>query len=284
MHWTQNIDRRILYVALLLIIIVGLIVPIPLPLVVGPQARALYNAVEEAPTDKLAIVCTNWSASTQGENRPQTEVILRHLMRRHIRFALMAWEQQSTNLARELAEELAPQYGYVYGKDWINWGYRAEANSTCKGLVINIPETIKTESHTRIPLTDLNRLPVMRGVQSTKDVGLIIELSAAGSYKPWIQFVIGSTPAKFGYGCTSVMGPELYNYMDAGQIVGLMFGIKGAAEYEKMLIEDGTLKKAGFTTRAIAPVSLSLVLLFVLIALGNYGMIATRRGGAENGA
>ncbi len=276
-HWTQRIDPRWLYLILLALVIIGLLVPIPLPLIIGPQTRALYDAVEHAPADKLAILCTNWSASTQGENRPQTEVILRHLMRRKVRIALMAWEQQSTNLARELVEELAPEYGYVYGRDWINWGYRAEANGTLKGMVLDIRDTFKTESHTRIALTDLQRLPVMAGVRNTKDVGLIIEISAAGTYKNWIQFVIGSTPAKFGYGPTSVMAPELYNYIDAGQMAGMMFGIKGAAEYEHLLIEDGTLKKPGFTTKAIAPISLALVLLFVLIGLGNYGMIATRK-------
>jgi hypothetical protein len=281
MHWTQTIDRRILYAILLALIIIGLIVPIPLPLVVGPQARALYDAVEAAPQEKLALVCTNWSASTQGENRPQTEVILRHLMRRHVRFALMAFDQQSTNLARELAEELAPEYKYEYGKDWVNWGYRADVNGTLKGIVQSIPDTFKTESHNRVPLTDLGKLPVMQGVRNTKDLGLIVEISPSGVYKAWIQFVVGSTPAKFGYGPTSVMAPELYNYIDAGQMAGMMFGIKGAAEYEKLLIEDGTLKKAGFTTKAIAPVSLSLVLLFILIGLGNYGMYASRKGGEE---
>jgi hypothetical protein len=278
MHWTQNIDRRILYLILLVLVVIGLLVPIPLPLVVGPQARALYNAVERAPQDKLAIISTNWSASTQGENRPQTEVILRHLMHRHIRFALMAFDQQSTNLARELVEELAPEYGYVYGRDWVNWGYRADVNGTLKGIVLSIPDTFKTDSQQRIPLTDINRLPVMRGVHNTKDVGIIVEISPSGVYKAWIQFVVGSTPAKFGYGPTSVMAPELYNYIDAGQMVGMMFGIKGAAEYERLLIENGIVKKAGFTTRAIAPVSLSVVLLFVLIGLGNYGMYAARKG------
>ena len=277
MHWTQTIDRRVFYLILLLLVIIGLLVPIPLPLIVGPQTRALYEAVEHAPADKLAIVCTNWSASTQGENRPQTEVLLRHLMRRKIRFALMAWEQQSTSLARELAEELAPKYGYKYGRDWVNWGYRAEANGTLKGMVLDIPDTFKTESHNRIPLTDLQQLPVMAGVHNTKDIGIILEVSAAGSYKNWIQFAVGSTSAKFGYAPTSVMAPELYNYIDAGQIAGMMFGIKGAAEYEHLLIQDGTLKKAGFTTKAIAPISLALVLLFVLIGLGNYGMYATRK-------
>jgi len=69
------------------------------------------------------------------------------------------------------------------------------------------------------------------------------------------------------------MAPELYTYIDSGQMKGMLFGIKGAAEYERLL------GIRGFTSRAITPVSLALVLLFVLIGLGNYGMYASRKKG-----
>jgi hypothetical protein len=117
----------------------------------------------------------------------------------------------------------------------------------------------------------------MAGVRSLKDVGVIVEVSPSGTHRAWAQLVVGSVDAPYGFCPTSVMGPEVFNYYDAGQIKGILFGIKGAAEYEKLLVGHGILKKAGFTTRAITPVSLSLILLFVLIGLGNYGMYAARR-------
>ncbi|MBM3495537.1 MAG: hypothetical protein FJX72_14630, partial [Armatimonadetes bacterium] len=158
----ESIDRIYLYGVLLLIVIVGLLVPIPLPLAVGPQARGFYDAVENADTSKIAIVSTLWSASTQGENRPQTRVILQHLMRKKMRFALIAFgDPQSTTLAQELAEELARENNYVYGKDWINWGFRADIAGTLKGLVRDINETMKRDSIQDRPLASH---PVMRGV------------------------------------------------------------------------------------------------------------------------
>ena len=97
----ESIDRRYLYAVLIVIVIVGLLVPIPLPLAVGPQARGFYEAVEGADRNKIAVVSTLWSASTQGENSPQTRVILQHLMRRKIRIALIAFgDPQSTTLAQ----------------------------------------------------------------------------------------------------------------------------------------------------------------------------------------
>lgn len=267
----QAIDRRYLYSALLLIVVIGLLVPIPLPLAVGPQARGFYNAIESADPNKIVLVSTLWSASTQGENRPQTRVILEHVMRRRLRFALIAFgDPQSTILAQEVAEGLAKQYHYEYGKDWINLGYRADVAGTLKGIVKDMRQTLKQDSILKRPLASFE---VMRGIRNVRDVSVIAEVSASGNYVSWLGLVVGSTDAAFCYAPTSVMAPELYTYIDSGQMKGMLFGIKGAAEYERLL----GIK--GFTTRAITPVSLSLVLLFVLIALGNYGMYASRRRG-----
>jgi hypothetical protein len=271
----ESIDRRILYGVLLLIVVVGLLVPIPLPLTVGPQARGFYDAIENADRNKIAVVSTLWSASTQGENRPQTRVILQHLMRRRMRFALIAFgDPQSTTLAQELAQELARENHYEYGKDWINWGFRADIAGTLKGMVRNITETLKQDSIQNKPLSSF---PVMQGVHNMRDVSVIAEVSASGNYVSWLGLVVGSTDAPFCYAPTSVMAPELYTYIDSGQMKGMLFGIKGAAEYEWLLGIQG------FTTRAITPVSLSLVLLFVLIGLGNYGMYASRKRPAQGG-
>lgn len=273
--WTQlqAIDRRYLYAALLIIVIVGLLVPIPLPLAVGPQARGFYQAIETADPNKIALVSTLWSASTQGENRPQTRVILEHIMRKRLRFALIAFgDPQSTILAQEVAEELAKQYHYEYGKDWINFGYRADIAGTLKGMVKDMRETLKRDSQENKPL---DQFPVMKGIHNIKDVNVIAEVSASGNYASWLGLVVGTTDAAFCYAPTSVMAPELYTYIDSGQMKGMLFGIKGAAEYERLL----GIK--GFTTRAITPVSLSLVLLFVLIGLGNYGMYAAKRRGGN---
>ncbi|MCX6362484.1 MAG: hypothetical protein NT029_22045 [Armatimonadetes bacterium] len=268
-HPLTRINRHWLYGALLAIVVIGLIVPISLPLAVSPEATRFYEAIESAPKDKLVLVSTLWSASTQGENRPQTQVVLKHLMKRHLRFALIAFgDAQATTLAQELAEEQAAIYKYEYGKDWINLGYRQDIAGTLKGMVRNINETLKTDSVNRRPLAEY---PVMAGVRNVKDLSVIAEFSASGNYKSWVGLVVGSTDAAFCYAPTSVMAPELYTYLDSGQIRGMLFGIKGAAEYEQMMNEKG------FTTRAITPVSLALVLLFVLIGLGNYGMYATKK-------
>src|ERR1051325_9216813 len=113
----QNLPKMVIYAILLAIVVIGLLVTIPLPVNVANETRMVFDAVEKAPVDRLAWVGVNWSASTQGENRPQTRVILQHLMSRKIKFIFQGFDAQSPDLAQELAEELAPEYGYQNGRD-----------------------------------------------------------------------------------------------------------------------------------------------------------------------
>lgn len=276
----EHIDRRILYTVLIAIVVFGLVVPMPLPITPSPPARNMYDVLATTPADKIVIVSCNWGAGTQGENRPQTMVVMQHLMSRHIRFMIMGFDAQSPQLAQEVAEELAPQYGYQYGRDWINVGYKVQVETTLKSMVQDIPGTFKEDDIERKPFSSF---PAMAGVHNLKDsVGTIVEVSPSGTHKAWIQLVVGTTKAPYLFCPTSVMGPELYTYLDSGQIRGMLFGIKGAAEYERVLVEHGVLKKEGFTSQAMTPVSLSLVYLFLLIGLGNLGMYSTRRKGGAH--
>jgi hypothetical protein len=177
-----------------------------------------------------------------------------------------------------LAQDIGSQYGYKYGVDFINWGFRADINGTLKGIVANIEATIGYDAQLHRPL---NTFPIMQGVHNIQNVGIVLDASPSGTYQNFIGVLVGSNKnMAYCFAPTSVMAPETYTYVDSGQIKGMLFGIKGAAEYEKLLVERGIVKKPGFTTRAMTPISFALILLFIFIGLGNYGMFASRRSGS----
>lgn len=263
----QSIDRRVLYVLLLAVIILPLFVPIRLPMVTMPSTRRLYDAIESLPEHGFVIVSATWSGGTRAENMPQTEAILRHLMKRHLRIAVFSFDQQGSQFSYNIALRLAREYGYVYGRDWVHWGFRPVAGVVMKSLVRDIPDTFTTDRDGK-PTKDM---PVMKGIKDIKNVDAIIEIAASGIYMDWIGLVVGANPKlKFGFCPTAVMAPETYPYMDTGQIVGIMEGMRGAAEYEKLV------NTVGLATKGMGSISLAHVLIMFLIVIGNIGYIVTR--------
>jgi len=72
------------------------------------------------------------------------------------------------------------------------------------------------------------------------------------------------------------MAPTYYPYLDTGQMSGMLTGIKGAGDYEGLMINANLLDKPSFGTRAAGALSLVYTLIILLVILGNVGYYAAR--------
>ena len=268
----QTIDRRVIYAILLVVILIPLFFPITLPTFPSKQSRNFYDTIEkiakESP-NKIVIVDGWWSPSTRGENQWQAQAIITHLMMRHLHFAILSFDTQNNTVTQsQIVEPLAKKYGYVYGKDYINWGFRPPSAfvPVAKGLVIDIPGTIKKD-YKGTPIT---QFPVMKGIKTRSDVGALIEITPSASAEGWLGMFEKNNSPPFLFAPTAVMAPTYYPYLDTGQMAGMLTGIKGAGDYE------GLLGTHSFGSRAAGALSLVYALIIALILLGNIGYYATR--------
>jgi hypothetical protein len=266
----QRVDPRIIYTLLLLSIILPMIKPsIKFPIVPSQQSIDFYNGINkvaETTPNKLIIVDGWWSAGTRGEQKWQTQAILTHLMRKHLKFALLSFDTQNKTLMPQIADQLAPKYGYVYGKDYINWGYNPVFQQTVKGLVTDIPGTIKTDFKSR----PLSQFPIMNGVKTSADIGAVIDITPVSSLEVWIGLFQGAHKTPFFYAPTAVMAPQGFPFLDSGQVSGLLTGIKGAGDYEKQL------GMSSFGTQATTALSFVYALIILLVIVGNIGYFKER--------
>ncbi|MGI4792091.1 MAG: hypothetical protein ACRYFS_24985 [Janthinobacterium lividum] len=276
----QNIDRRIIYAILIAVILIPLFVPnLTLPTYPSKQSTDFYNTIERVAKEspqKIVIVDGQWSPSTRGENQWQAEAVVTHLMKRHMHFAILSFDTQNNTVMQTLVvAPLAKKYSYVYGRDYINWGYRPASVfvPTVKSLVVDIPGTIKKD-YKGTPVTDF---PVMKGIKSRADVGAVVEVTPTASADVWLGLFEQNNTPPFLFAPTAVMAPTYYPYIDTGQIAGMLTGIKGAGDYE------GLLKTHSFGTRAAGTLSLVYGLIILLIIIGNVGFYASRAASRREG-
>lgn len=268
-----NIDRRIMYGLLILILVVLLLAPIKKPIAVTRAVSNAYDAVEAVKPDKIAIISIVWSSSTMAENGPQTEAIIRHLFRGKIKFAILSWDQQGAKLARGIAQKVSKEMGMTYGIDWCDFGFKPPyLSQILPALGKDFPGTVGKDYKG----VDAKKLPMMRGVETMKDVGLVAEITPSGTLDSWIAFVQGVHGTPIIYAPTLVMVPEAFNPLDAGQIKGMLPGLPGAGQYEQLLNYEG-LGRSGASALSGAH-----LLIVILIILGNIGMFASRRVGASS--
>jgi hypothetical protein len=271
---SQFWSRRIIWLALAIATAVFLLVKVHPRMYVSRPAQDLYDAIAAVPDDKLIVVTCNWEMGTRGESGPQTEALIRHCLRAGKRFAIFGWAfPPGPQLGQKIAERLQDQYGRRYGRDWVNWGFSTGGSSMIRGWAKDIPGTIKQDIF-RKPIT---AYPVMQGIKSARDVGLILDITPSNTLLTWIEFVYGIYRTPIGYACTGVMAPEAFPYYDAQQIVGVLKGLAGAAEYEQLMGYEGdALKRMPAQSSAHA-------LIVALIVLGNIIYFRSRRRGDAPG-
>lgn len=259
-----SIDRRWLYLLLFINIVLFLISPIRLKAPISPPVQKFYDEIEKLRPGDTVMISSNWSASTLAENQPQLEAVLTHLMRKGVRFTFISIEAQSRDISYRLAERVTKAAGYEYGKQWAHFGFVPNLTVAIKGMVNDLPATIKQD----VRGTPVDQLPVLQGVKSLKDYKMVIDVTPSGTVPIWISY--SPKDLRILYCPTSVMAAEAYTYLDSGQIKGMITGAKGAQEYEQLLGIRGL--GAPFANA----ISFSHVLIILFILLGNLAMLMQR--------
>ncbi len=300
-HKLQSLDRRWIYLVLAVTLMATLINSRPENPVVLKPVQDYYDTVQDLAAGsgqgKIVLVDTLFSASTLAENGTQARVVIRHLMLRHLRFAtLSVGEPQGATYGPKIAGDLAKRYGYVYGKDWIDFGYQIPNLSFYRSFTRDIPGTIQVDNQENKPLESF---PIMQGVKTINNVALLAECTASGSMGDWLQYVqpYSSPRLKIGYGCTGVMAAEAYPYLDSKQLIGMMPGMKGAADYEKLvdtleakMLTDGQIAHPNIpavvtSIQSFPPAARNLmftqsaahIVIILFILFGNLGLFLSRR-------
>ncbi len=80
-----------------------------------------------------------------------------------------------------------------------------------------------------------------------------------------------------GIGVTAVSAADVYPYVETGQVIGLLAGMKGAAEYEILVQSNGYSEKKRTAVQGMDAQSLGHLFIMIFIIIGNVGYFFSRR-------
>ena len=264
----KTVDRRIIFAAISLAVIIPLLFPIGFPIMVSPPAQGLYDAIEELKPGSKVLLSFDYDPSTMPEVYPMNLGVVRHCFSKNIKLVGMGLWPTGVLLGQEAFELLAEEYGKTYGEDYVNLGFKAGGIVVISAMAENIPETFPED----YAGTSIEEFPIMEGVKNFDSFGLAVCFSAGDpGVREWVMIAHSRCGKKVGACITAVMAPAYYPYLQAGQLVGLLGGMKGAAEYETLLKFKGT-GSAGMDAQSIAH---SLIIVFIIF--GNVIYFIARR-------
>ena len=273
-----KIDRRIIFLMVSLAVIIPLIVPLGLPSKPNRYSLSLFQAVDRIPANNQPLlVSADYSPSMMPELHPMMLAIARHCFAKKIRLAVMSLDPTGAALAEDAVKKAASEYDVKYGQDYVLLGFKAGYSAVMMAIGQNLRQAYPTDSYG----TPVDSLPMLRNVRNYADIPLTISLAGSDIIKTWIIYAGTRYRAKLGAGGTAVMTADYYPFLQSGQLVGMLNGMKGASEYEYLLEANNyshAPKKAG---RGMDAVSIVHLLLMAFIVIGNVGYLVSRRQAAK---
>lgn len=264
-----NLDRRIIFLAVGLAILLPIIHPLKLPgLKVTQAVRGVYDRIEALPPGSPLLLSFDFDPASKPELHPMGVAIVRHAFRRNLKVIATSLWITGAGLAEDILQTAGREFHKRYGEDFVFLGWQPQPINVIIGLGQDLYKTFPKDYRGN----DTRSLPALQQVSSLRDIRYMVDL-AAGSpgVEEWIVYGADKYGFKVGGGATAVIEPGLRPFLQTGQLTGLIGAMKGAAEYEALLAQPGT------ATAGMDALSLGHMLVILLVILSNVVYWISRR-------
>lgn len=265
----KDIDRRYIFLLIGIAVILPLIFPLGLPLGVTQPSKSLYEKVESLKEGSVVLLTFDYYPSTLPETEPMSYAALRHLFRKNIKvITVTTIPLGALSVMESVVKNVAREYDKKYGVDYVNLGYKYGYQAVMLGMGRKIEDIFPYDNYDHL----LDSLPLMQRVKNYEDVDFIFVVSDNATVEYWVSLVNAQFGIPMGAGVTAVMAPRCYSFLQTKQLVGMLGGMKGVAEYEKLSSNYGR------ATVGMGPQSIIHFLIIFFLIAGNIGYFASKKG------
>ncbi len=235
-HRLLRLDRRVIFLLIGVATLLPLLYPLELPIRVSPEVKKIHDHIESLPAETLILVSFDFEPGGKPELYPMAIALLRHAFQKNLKVLGVTLWPAGAGLAETALTEVAREQGKERGRDFVFLGYApGEANA-----IISMGQDFHTAFPTDHAGTKLSEIPLLRTVRSLRDIPYVLSLSVGfPGIETWYVYGKEKYGFELGGGCTAVSAPRFYPLLDTGQINGLLGGLRGAAEYELLINQQG---------------------------------------------
>ena len=270
--------RPFIYLLLLLAVLVPFLLPYDLTqstfsIAATPAAEFYDTLQQQVPANSTVLLSFDYDPSQSGEMDLQAHAIVRDLIKRRVKIIAVSTIETGPQIAQRILDaDAAAADKYVYGSSY-----------TIVYLPGHEAGLAQFASAGFATATDyVDKLPVAQFLTAAKiknlsDLPMVIEF--AGSEEPlktWVEQGQGHTGVRIAAAVSASVEPKARAYRNANQLIAMLSGLLGAAQYEALSSQPGIA-----VISVNAQSAAQLVLVFIIV-LGNVAFwISRARGGAK---
>jgi hypothetical protein len=268
----MSVPREVVMGLVFIAILIPALNPLGLPLMVGSMSEAWYDTVDSLPAGSIVLFDIGYGSGGYPSLGPGNIAAFHQLFEKDLRIVVMATALEGGMMYPLIMEGVKPEsnYGAVYGEDYVFLGYIAGDQTAMAGVLGDLHALASTDYQG----TSLSSLSLMDEVSGAEDFDLVAYMTTAGgTAEGWVYQAYSQYNRPVVGGMLSMMTTSMKPYYDSGQMLGLMDGIKGAADLEFLTNHPGD----AIVSSDILSFTQTLVLIFILI--GNVAFWMQKGGG-----
>ncbi len=232
----QALDRRWIYLLLAVALTTPLLLVFDSKTYTTEPTENVYQLIDSyaGRNDRAILMNFYHDASTMPELFPMEVAILRHAFLRKVKVFTICFTPTAAPLVDYAINTVKEEFPDIQsGVHYVNIGYKPAALylPIVLGMGDDIAEAVETDSEGR----QVASLPMMEGIKNYNEMNLVIETSGSSQGAMWYTYARPRFGVNVAVGITAVMAADAYPFMQTGQLIGILAGLKGAAEYEKMV-------------------------------------------------
>jgi len=309
-----GMDRRWIFLLIGVVCIVPFLLRIGMPVFPTQEVESIYYYIDSLGPEDAIFIGFDFDPGTAAENMPMAVAELRHAFARDVPvfmtstnilgqgmveqgfayvtdpsqdyfFQTVTWQEwmefreQGIVTKEELVEaweaagNTLPEnaLGWVFeGRDYVLLGYLPLFHL----VILGMGNSIETQYPEDLFGNPLGEMPMLREHKSLREIDLALTNAGSSWCVAWITYGREKVGLPIAFGVTAVMASDYFIYIQSGQIVGQMGGLRGAAEYEVLLAENDIYPTPGKAFQGMDVQSAAHILIIILVVLGNIAFFA----------
>jgi len=261
-----KIDRRILYWILLILIIVPLLRPIGLPIAYSQSVLDAYDTIKNLKPGSRVLLSIETTVAAAPEVTPAMVAITKYLATLPVKIVVISLWPEGPGIFHAAAAPILAEKK-KYGTEWVFIGFVAGHEVALSELGVDIHKLV-TVDYYGTPIKDL---PLMSEYRSAKDVDLVVEVNSMDGTGLWVRQWQSKYSTNIVTAEAGTSFPLYYGYYRAKLVKGMLGGLRGGAEFEKLT------NNVGKAVASMDALSLAHLLTIGLVFINNIGYFMIRK-------
>jgi len=262
-----EIDRRIIYLLLFIVVTLPILRPVAMPLAVSPDTKQYYKVLDALGPDDIVLFVLDTEFSGYMEIQSGVLASARMIIERGAKMAIACCHPEATGIPPMMFSYLGDvmeKYDYEYGEDYVVLGYIFPNEAAVASSAQDF-HSIAREDWQGRPITGT----FLDKIHTWEDWSLIAIFTTGIVSDAFIRHY-GLRGAPMVVNCIGVMIPTQKPYVDTGIYDALLPSMRGGAELEKLINAPGP----GLAAMDCFTFGHYLVIIFIIIAnIGYFGYV-----------